>query len=73
MDALWFHLYAILPRETTSDNLHVIRDPGLECLFRGPPAGLAARLRTLNACAEECRREAQKLARTPGPARFLHD
>ena len=73
MDGLWLHLYVMLSRATTSDNLLMIRDPGLDFLSRGPPADLAARLRTFGTRTERCRKEATKLAHELGLAKFLHD
>ena len=61
-DGLWLYLYVMLSRATTSDNLLMIRDPGMECLSRGPPADLAARLRTFHTRTEGCRKQAEKQA-----------
>ena len=71
-DALWLHLYVMLPRATTVADLLMVRQPDLEFLSRGPPADLAARLRAFNSRAEKCRAEAEKLAGELGFARFLH-
>ena len=73
MDGLWLHLYVMLSRATTSDNLLMLRDPGLDFLSRGPPADLAKRLRTFSARTERCRKAAEKLARELGLDKFLHD
>ena len=70
---LWLHLCVMLSRATTAENLHVIRDPGVEFLSRGPPADLATRLRTFETCTRRCRSDAQKLAANLGLAEFLHD
>ena len=43
MDGLRLRLHAVLARVVTSENLPMMRDPGLESLPRGPPADLAAR------------------------------
>ena len=72
LDGLWLHLYVMLSRATTVENLLMIRDPGLEFLSRGPPADLAARLRTFNSRTERCRKEAEQLAGELGFVRFLH-
>ena len=72
IDDLWLHLYVMLSRATTVDNLLMIRDPGLDFLARGPPADLAARLRAFSSRTEKCRKEAEKLAGELGLARFLH-
>ena len=71
-DNLWLHLYVMLSRATSSDNLLLIRAPGEEFLTRGPPPELAARLRSFNARTEACRATAEGLARTLGLADFLH-
>ena len=73
MDGFWLHLYVMLSRATTSDNLLMIRDPGLDFLSRGPPADLAARLREFGARTERCRKAAVKLAQDLGLAKFLHE
>ena len=73
LDGFWLHLYVMLSRATTSDNLLMIRDPGLDFLSRGPPADLAARLRTFGTRTERCRKAAVKLAHELGLAKFLHD
>ena len=73
MDGLWLHLYVMLSRATTTDNLLLIRAPGNEFLMRGPPQDLAARLRILSARAQACRDRAERLARTLGLSAFLHD
>ena len=73
MDNHWLHLYVMLSRATTAENLLVIRDPGVEFLSRGPPADLATRLRTFETCTRRCRSDAQKLAANLGLAEFLHD
>ena len=72
LDSLWLHLYVMLSRATTSDNLLMIRAPGLEFLSRGPPVDLAARLRTFGVRTERCREEAAKLAHSLGLSSFLH-
>ena len=72
MDNLWLHLYVMLSRATTSKNLLVIRDPGVEFLARGPPADLATRLRNFDTRTRRCRSAATKLAHTLGLGQFLH-
>ena len=72
MDNLWLHLYVMLSRATTSENLLVIRDPGVEFLSRGPPADLAARLRDLAGRTKRCHSAAEKLAHNLGLTEFLH-
>ena len=73
MDNLWLHLYVMLSRATTAENLLVIRDPGMDFLSRGPPADLATRLRTFERRTRKCRLAATTLAKQLGLAHFLHD
>ena len=73
LDNLWLHLYVMLSRATTAENLLVIRDPGVEFLSRGPPADLATRLRTFETRTRGCRSTGEKLARDLGLEDFLHD
>ena len=73
MDNLWLHLYVMLSRATTAENLLVIRDPGVEFLSRGPPADLATRLCTFATRTMSCRIAAQQLASNLGLHAFLHD
>ena len=73
MDGLWLHLYVMLSRATSSNNLLLIRAPGEEFLTRGPPPDLAARLRTFSARTQACRETAERLARGLGLAAFLHE
>ena len=72
LDTLWLHLYVMLSRATTIDNLLMVRDPGLDFLARGPPADLAEKLRKFSSRTATCRKEAEKLARELGLDRFLH-
>ena len=73
LDSLWLHLYVMLSRATCANDLLVIRAPPESFLTRGPPADLAARLRTFSARTEACRVISEKLARKLGLAPFLHD
>ena len=57
MDNLWLHLYVMLSRATTSENLLVIRDPGLDVLAQEQPPDLASRPRIFSAREEHCREE----------------
>ena len=72
LDNYWLHLYVMLSRATSSDNLLMIRDPGVDFLTRGPPADLAARLRAFESRTKLCRVKAERLARDLGLASFLH-
>ena len=70
--SLWLHLYVMLSRATSSNDLLLLRAPPDEFLTRGPPADLAARLRAFTARTEACRVAAEDLARQRGFAQFLH-
>ena len=72
-DSLWLHLYVMLSRATSSNDLLVLRAPPQEFLTRGPPEDLAARLRTFTARTAACRVTAEALARRLGFAAFLGD
>ena len=72
LDSFWFHLYVMLSRATSSDNLLVIRGPGVEFLSRGPPKDLASRLGTLECVTKRCRRAVEKQAHDLGLTAFLH-
>ena len=73
MDNLWLHLYVMLSRATTAENLLVIRDPGVEFLDRGPPLDLGTRLRTFETRTTRCRDDALRLASSLGLSQFLHN
>ena len=66
------HLYVMLSRATSAQDLLLIRAPPESFLTQGPPADLAARLRTFNARTQACRVAAERLARELGFAPFLH-
>ena len=71
-DDRWLHLYVMLSRATTAKDLLVLRAPDKEFLKRGPPADLAARLRTFTARTTSCRRAAARLVEELGFGEFLH-
>ena len=73
MDNLWLHLYVMLSRATTAENLLVIRDPGLQFLSRGPPNDLETRLCAFQERTQGCRTDATSLARELGLMDFLRD
>ena len=66
------HLYVMLSRATCANDLLLVRAPPDSFLSRGPPADLAARLRTFSARTSSCRVAAERLARELGFAPFLH-
>ena len=66
------HLYVMLSRATSANDLLVLRAPPMSFLTQGPPADLAARLRTFRARTQACRVAAERLARDLGFTPFLH-
>ena len=66
VDSRWLHLYVMLSRATSSDDIILLRAPDQAFLTRGPPADLAARLRTFSARTRACRTAAEKFARELG-------
>ena len=68
----WLHLYVMLSRTTTLDDLLLLRAPGVEFLLRGPPAALRERLRTFARRIEACHATAEALASELGLDRFFH-
>ena len=71
-DTHWLACYVMLSRATTAKDLLVLRAPDKEFLKRGPPADLAARLRTFTARTTSCRRAAARLVEELGFGEFLH-
>ena len=61
-DNLWLHLYVMLSRATAANDLLLIRAPPASFLAQGPPADLAAKLRTFTARTQACRETAERLA-----------
>ena len=71
MGSYWLHLYVMLSRATSSENLLMLRDPGVDFLKTGPPPDLAARLRAFDSRTRRCRDRAAKLAQDLGLASFF--
>ena len=71
-DDLWLHLYVMLSRATTLNDILVIRAPPVDFLLRGPPAQLRERLKLFARRTESCHARAEQLAHELGLARFFH-
>ena len=67
----WLHLYVMLSRATTLDDLLLLRAPEPEFLLRGPPKGLQTALKFFAKRVERCRLDAAALAQELGLQRFL--
>ena len=70
-DTWWLHLYVMLSRATTLDDILLLRAPGPEFLLRGPPKDLQTALKLFAQRVEQCRLDAAALARDLGLQRFL--
>jgi hypothetical protein len=71
-DRWWLHLYVMLSRATSLDDLLLLRAPGPEFLLRGPPKDLQQKLRIFASRVEACRERALGLAADLGLDKFLH-
>lgn len=67
----WLHLYVMLSRATTLDDLLLLRAPGPAFLLQGPPKDLQKALKLFAKRVEQCRLDATALARDLGLQRFL--
>ena len=67
----WLHLYVMLSRATTLDDLLLLRAPKPEFLLHGPPADLRKQLQKFAVRVDRCRSTATKLAEELGLASFL--
>ena len=70
-DNWWLHLYVMLSRATSARDIVLVRAPDVDFLTQGPPADLAARLRTFQSRTAACRNEALRIARDLGLEKFL--
>ena len=69
----WLHLYVMLSRATTLDDLLLLllRAPAPEFLLRGPPKDLQTALKRFAERVERCRVDAETQAQDLGLQRFL--
>ena len=70
-DRWWLHLYVMLSRATSLDDLLLLRAPEPEFLLRGPPKDLLKALQDFATRVEGCRETAKTLANNLGLHRFL--
>ena len=71
-DNWWLHLYVMLSRATSARDIVLVRAPDVDFLTQGPPADLAAKLRTFQTRTAACRNEALGIARDLRLQEFLH-
>ena len=71
MKGITHHLYVMLSRATTLDDLLLLRAPAPEFLLRGPPKDLQTALKLFAKRVERCRVDATALAQDLGLQRFL--
>ena len=67
----WLHLYVMLSRATSLDDLLLLRAPDADFLLRGPPADLRVRLAIFARRVRATRARAEALARSFGFEAFL--
>ena len=67
----WLHLYVMLSRATSLDDLLLLRAPDADFLLRGPPADLRVRLAIFARRVRATRTRAEALARSFGFEAFL--
>ena len=72
-DTWWLHLYVLLSRATTLENLLVIRAPPADFLLRGPPAKLRERLEVFAQRCDACRARAEDIAQDRRGSRWGHN
>ena len=65
-DDWWLHLYVMLSRATSLDNVLLLRAPEADFLLRGPPTDLRARLAVFGGRVKDTRAKAEKLAQSMG-------
>ena len=62
----WLHLYVMLSRATSLDDVLLLRAPESDFLLRGPPADLRARLAVFGRRVKDTRAKAEMLVRSMG-------
>ena len=70
-DNWWLHLYVMMSRAITLDDLLLMRAPGPEFLLRGPPQDLKRKLRIFANRVESGRVVAETLAHNLNLAQFF--
>ena len=69
----WLHLYVMLSRATSLDDLLLLRAPDSSFLLQGPPPQLAEKLQIFTERVDNCREHAAQLAADLGLSKFLHE
>ena len=70
-DDWWLDLYVMLSRATRLKDLLLMRAPDLEFFAKGPPKSLRKQLAKFASRTDECRKQAEKIARELGLAEFV--
>ena len=70
-DNWWLHLYVMLSRATSLEDLLLLRAPSVDFLLRDPPADLRARLEIFQRHADATRTRAGRLVQTLDSSAFL--
>ena len=70
-DDWWLHLYVVLSRATSLDDVLLLRAPEADFLLRGPPADLRARLAVFGRRVKATHAKAEKIARAMGYGAYL--
>ena len=65
-DDWWLHLYVMLSRATSLDDVLLLRAPDADFLLRGPPADLRDRLAVFGRRVKATRAKAEQIAQTMG-------
>jgi len=68
----WLHLYVMLSRATTLEDVLLVRAPKASWLLQGPPASLRQRLGVFRSRVTACHSTAEEVARQLGLEEFLH-
>ena len=71
-DDWWLHLYVMLSRATSLDDVLLLRAPEVDFLLRGPPADLRARLAVFGRRVKATRAKAEQLVRAMVCEHYLH-
>ena len=70
-DDWWLHLYVMLSRATSLNDLLLLRATEADFLLRGPPADLRARLAVFGRRVKATRAKAEQIARAMGCGAYL--
>ena len=70
-DDWWLDLYVMLSRATRLEDLLLLRAPDLDFFAKGPPETLRKQLAKFARRTENCRKQAERVARELGLTAFL--